>query len=305
MSVKRMVLVGFLLISSTQIGLAQVGGGAASYGNSANALQAERSKRQPTNAETKDDGTSTFIEASVLMNVKADEYIAVFGVLQEGETPEEVGAQMDATIGSFKTALKALGVADDDVFVDFIAQNKIYEYSIADAVAKEELAGFELKKNVSIRFTDKTLVDKMVAAAARSQIFDLIKVDYLVKDRAAIQARLQAQTMAILKSKANTYQNLLGIKLSAPTQVLVDAPSVYLPVEQYDSYKASEAESLSNRYDSGRIIIQKARKSQTTYFAPLDGDSFDLVINPITIEPVVQFTTYIKVKYEAPKTRKK
>lgn len=316
MSMKKVVLVALLLSSSTRIGLAQVSGGAgeyknrsagsaASYGNDSDPAAIERSKRQPTNAESKDDGTSTFIEASVLMNVKADEYVAVFGVLQEGKTPEEANAKMDAAIGSYKESLKSLGIADNDVFVDFITQNRIYAYRIEGTVAKEELAGFELKKNVSVHFTDEMLVDKMVVTAARSQIFDLIKVDYLVKDTTAIQAKLQAQTMAILKNKANTYKNLLGIKLSAPTQVLVDAPSVYFPVEQYSSYTAAEAESITSSYDSARITVQNARKSRTTYFNPLSGDGFDLVIDPVTIKPVVQFTTYIKVKYQAPKTRKK
>ena len=63
-------------------------------------------------------------------------------------------------------------------FVDFMAQNKIYGFEVAGDIAREKLVGFELKKNVSIHYKDKTLLDKIVVAASRSQIFDLIKVDY-------------------------------------------------------------------------------------------------------------------------------
>jgi hypothetical protein len=44
--------------------------------------------------------------------------------------------------------------------------------------------------------------------------------------------------------------------------------------------------------------VQRARKSRTFFFNPLNADGFDAVINPIVIEPVVQFTLYLRVKYE-------
>lgn len=239
------------------------------------------------------------------MNVKADEYVAVFGVTTEGKTPEAAGVQMDATIAQFNESLKTLGVEDRDVFVDFVIQNRVYEYRIEETIAREELAGFELKKNVSIHFADKLLLDKLVVAAARVRIFDLIKVDYVVKDAAAIQAKLQAQTFGIIQSKVARYQNLLGVNLSLPVQVLVDKPSVYFPIEQYDSYTAAESQNISAPYDRSRYTVQNARKSRTTYFNPLKGAGFDLVVNPVIIEPVVQLTTYVKVKYQAQKNRKK
>ena len=40
-------------------------------------------------------------------------------------------------------------------------------------------------------------------------------------------------------------------------------------------------------------------------FNGLDGDGFDQVINPVVIEPVVQFTLYLKVKYEVEQMKSK
>ena len=34
------------------------------------------------------------------------------------------------------------------------------------------------------------------------------------------------------------------------------------------------------------------------FFNALDGNGFDKVVNPVVIEPVVQFTLYLKVKYD-------
>ncbi|BCM88977.1 hypothetical protein IAD21_00819 [Abditibacteriota bacterium] len=321
---KNLLFLGLVLVLGSRVGFAQFSGSAGENAPTVGGAPTltELAKRQPTAAETKDDGNSTFIEASLLMNVKADEYVAVFGSMSEGLTPEEASNKLDATIAGFKTSLKTLGIADDDIFVDFVSQNRIYAYKISQQappkagatpndndsgqsnIAKEELVGFELKKNISIHFKDKLMVDQLAIAAARAQIFDLIKVDYVVKDREAIQARLQEQTMAVLKRKADSYGTALGIKLPAPTQIVSDKPSVYYPVEQYDSYTAAESESLSVPYNRDRTTVQNARKSRTTYFNPLSGNGFDVVINPTIIEPVVQFTTYIKVKYADPKKKK-
>ena len=311
---QKIVFLSALIVVGARVGMAQVAGSAggfggnasgnagtsAVYGSNGDPAQNERNKRRDYN-----DGASTFIDGSILMNVKADEYVAVFGVMEEGKTPEEANEKMDATIASFKTSLRDFAIKDDDIFVDFVAQNRIYEYRIEGKLVIEELAGFELKKNVSIHFKDKLLVDKLAVAAARFQIFDLIKVDYLVKDMAAIQARLQAQTMGIIKRKVESYQNLLGIKSLDATQIVADKPSVYFPIEQYSSYVAAESQNVSVRFGDAVGIRKEARKSRTTYFKPLSGDSFDTVINPVIIEPVVQFTTYIKVKYETPEGRKR
>jgi hypothetical protein len=47
-----------------------------------------------------------------------------------------------------------------------------------------------------------------------------------------------------------------------------------------------------------RHTVQAARKSRTFFFNGLDAGSFDEVINPIAMEPPVQCTLYLKVKYE-------
>ena len=66
----------------------------------------------------------------------------------------------------------------------------------------------------------------------------------------------------------------------------------------YDSYTAFESETVNPRYDRDRFTVQEARKSRTFFFNALSADGFDYVINPVVIEPVVQFTLYLRVRYE-------
>ena len=61
---------------------------------------------------------------------------------------------------------------------------------------------------------------------------------------------------------------------------------------------AFESEHVSVPVEPARNDDPDRRKSRTFFFNGLDADGFDAVINPVVIEPVVQFTLYLKVKYE-------
>jgi len=267
-------------------------------GGKARAEQIEHADRVLAKEDLPPTNTSMFLDADVLMNVKADEYVAVFSIAQEGPTVEEAHQKMDSVVKQFTDALKALHIRESDIYVDFIAQPKIYGYEIVDNVAKEKLAGFELKKNVSVHYTDRDLLDKLVIAATKSEIYDLIKVDYVVKDINAVQDKLMAEAATIIKQKLARDERLLGIKVEPPAEVYIERPAIHYPTEMYDSYTAAESESISRPANLAKYTVQQARKGRTLYFNALDGNGFDKVINPIVVEPVVQFTLYLKVKYE-------
>ncbi len=293
----------FLLLNASAC-LAQVGGNSA-YGQGSGRLraeQAERSKRALSESE-KPTGNGMYVDAAVLMNVRADEYVAVFALSQEAATVAESTQKMNALVKDFTAALKAIGIVGDDIQVDFVAQNKTYGYEIADKIAKEKLVGFDLKKNISLRFKELKTLDKILIAAADLKIFDLVKVDYLVKNHEAVQTKLFAETARVLQLKAARFEQFLGVKLTQPPQIYVDKTSIYYPNEMYDSYVAQESEHIELPYgERERLSVQKARKGRTFYYNPLTANGFDSVVNPIVSEPVVQFTAYVRVRFEiAPK----
>lgn len=271
------------------------------YGQSNSKARAEQNERNQRTLSAQDmppTDVSMFVDADVLMNVKADEYVAVFGISHEGATVQEAGEKMAANVAEFTNALKALHVRDSDIYVDFITQPKIYGYELTESAAKEKLAGFELKKTVSVHYSDRDLIDKLVAAAASAQIYDLIKVDYVVKDIGAVQDKLRTEAAAVVKQKLASYEKLLGIKAIPSIEVYADRTATYYPTQMYDAYTAAESESLTRPPNLSKYTVLRARKGQTLFFNALDGNGFDKVINPVIIEPVVQFTLYLKVKYD-------
>jgi uncharacterized protein YggE len=282
-------------------------GGNTSYsqaGGKARAEQNEQAKQVLSQQQLPPTTTSTFVEAKVLMNVKADEYVAVFGITQEGKTLAECGQKMDATVKTFTDDLKPLGIGADDLFVDFVVQNRIYGFDLQGNVAQEHLVGFELKKNVSIHYKDSALLDKLTLAAARSQIFDLIKVDYIVKDIGRVHEKLMEEAARIIKAKMARYEKLLDLKLQVPAQVYAEKSSIHYPTQMYDSYTAYESEEIRGG-PGQKYTVRYARKSSTFFFNALAGDGFDTVINPVVIEPVVQCTLYLKVKCEGQQIKAK
>lgn len=244
--------------------------------------------------DAKDFVPAYYVEANVLMNVKADQYMAVFGLSQEGVTVPDANLKMDAQLKLFIAALEGLGVKNNEVFIDFIAQNRIYDYTATSSTVTEKLLGFEVKKNVAVRYKDKSLLDRMLAAASKVGVFDLIKVDYVVSDMNTAHDRLMEEAAKIIKKKEENYGRLLGIKLR-PQAVFQEKYNVFFPSDMYASYTAFETGKVVD-YRSNSNVLQK-RKTSTFYFNPLSVSEFDSVINPVDVEPVVQCTLYLKVRY--------
>jgi uncharacterized protein YggE len=238
-----------------------------------------------------------FVEANVLMNVKPDAYTAVFAVVQDGPTAAESNSKINSQIGALTKDLGGLGIKPSDIFVDFITQNKVYDYTTTGSIVTEKFTGFETKKNVAIRYKDRELLEKILSAATKNSIFDLIEVEYVVNDIPAIQARLADEAAKIVKRKEASYGNSFGIKLTG-TNVANEKFDAFYPSDLYSDYQAYEAGRTSGDYN--RTVIQQ-RKTRTFFYDPLDASNFDSVINQMGIEPMVQFTLYMRMQYELKK----
>jgi len=286
----KFVLIALVLFSSTAI-IAQESGNRA-YGTP---------RRKPVISSgvltAVPDGKTQvyFVEANVLLNMKADAYIAVFGVIQEGMTSAESNAKTDAAISGFTKDLDGIGIKRSDIFIDFITQNKVYDYTANGNTVTEKFSGFETKKNVAVRYRDRELLDKILSAAARSSIFDLIEVNYTVNDINAVHAKLYDEAVKVIRQKETSYANSFGTKLS-PTNLANEKYDAFYPGELYSNYQAFEA---GNTYGDYNNRVVQARKTRTFFYEPLNSSDFDSVINQMGIEPMVQFTLYLRMQYDS------
>ncbi len=283
---------------------AQTAGGSAfgeRRGNAADVLRAQRSLAE---AEIPPTLNSTFLDAAVLMNVRADVYVATFGLSEEGATPAEARTKAGARLAAFRVRLKGAGVASARVSTDIVAQNRVYGYALEGNVATERLVGFEFKENVSVRCRSQAEVDGLVALAARDGIFDLVKVDYVLADVAAVRARLLAEAAKTIRQKRTDYARLFGMAFRAAPQVYAERFDAFYPTDSYASYQASEGENLDRGYNMGNYVVHGLRKVRTFYYDPLSAKGFDRVVNPVVATPVVQCTLYLRLRYESGSDRR-
>jgi uncharacterized protein YggE len=238
------------------------------------------------------------IEAYILFNATPDEFVAVFGAAQEAPTAVESNQKVNTQIEKFLSAAEKLGITRGNTFVDFITQNRVYNFSApSEGAIRESLAGFETKKTVAVRYKDRPMLEKLLGAAAQAAIFDLIKVDYVINDMGKIRNRLFEEGTRLVKQKEENYVRSLGMTMRR--QALVqETYETFYPGELYQTYSAFESGAVDPYYGTGqgsRVI--RERKSSTSYLEPLDRSAFDAVINPVGIEPLVQCTLYLRVSY--------
>ena len=244
------------------------------------------------------------IEASVLINLKPDAFVVVFGVNEEAKTSAESNDKVNARINDFTKSLGSLGVLKNDIFVDFITQNRVYDYTVQGSEAKENLTGFETKKTIAVRYKTRDLFEKILAAAAANSIFDLIKVDYIVTDFDTVRARLFDEAVKIIKAKREKYMNSFGITKLDAIGLANEKYDAFYPSEsylRYQAYETGDANSYSN--NSSSKIVQ--RKSFTFFYDPIDASKFDTAMNRLGIEPTVQYTIYLRMDYDTGRNKER
>lgn len=237
------------------------------------------------------------IEASVLTNLKPDAFVVVFGVNDEGKNAATSNENVNAKIANLIQRTKPLGIDSNDVFIDFITQNRVYDFTVSGTQATENFTGFETKKTVAIRYKNRELFERIVSAAAESKIFDLIKVDYIVSNFESVRAGLFDAAARVLKSKEQKYENALGVTLGG-VGLSIERYDVTYPAEAYQRYQAYETgdASVSNKEGVSSRVVQ--RKSFTFFYEPFQASSYDSVLAPSGLEPVVQFSIYLRMQYQ-------
>lgn len=242
------------------------------------------------------------IEASVLTNLKPDAFVAVFGINEEALGAAASNLKVDTKASEFAKAMSTLGIGPDDIFVDFITQNRVYDYSIEGTSATENLSGFETKKTIAVRYKKRDQFARIVTAAANLEIFDLIKVDYIVRDFNAVRRRLFDEAVKVIKSKEQSYTKALGVTLN-PVGLASEKYDAFYPSDTYERYQAYETgDAYTHNSTTGSSKVVR-RKSYTFFYEPFDASRFDTVLDPLGIEPVVQFSLYLRMQYDSTKKK--
>ena len=103
------------------------------------------------------------------------------------------------------------------------------------------------------------------------------------------------EASSVIKQKEENYVRSLSLKFKR-NAVFQETYATFYPDQLYQTYTAAEPGSVEANYES-RTHVVRERKSRTSYLEPPDRSAFHVVLNPAGLEPVVQYTLYLKVRY--------
>jgi len=245
---------------------------------------------------------SILVDVHAIMNVEADAYVAVFNVSQTAPTIEAVQQATDSRIQTIRRELQAVSGVQQ-VFVDMLSLVPVYELEVEKKIFSkntyDELpAGFELQKNIHIRYQDPEVLDELVLICGRQEIYDLVKVDYYVEDFSLYYDTLRAACYDFLDRRLEEYRQR-GIHLDTSRILVTEGSDYSQPVERYQDYSAFITNSFQGKNQNK--VVHRQRKKVTQYYQPITYKGYDIVIHPEIVQPVLQYTFNLKAKYFLPR----
>lgn len=230
-----------------------------------------------------------------LANIKADNYVAIFSVTQTGKTTEQVNELMNRRLELAINEIKQKKQAE--TYIDMISFVPMYELEPEKKIFSKKTyneipTGFELKKNIHIRYTNPEYLNDYITILANNEIYDLVRVDYFSSLLENTKKELMTKAKTLLQEKIKNYETILNENFNTATKTITDGYKTVLPVEMYKSYEAYQRSELNPKKNAN---VNYLEKSQTLYYQPIIDKEFDFVINPTVLEPVIQVLYEVKI----------
>ena len=230
----------------------------------------------------------------------------MFGLSQFGETLDISNSLMNHRINGFIDSLTRIGIPKNDIFIDIISQVPIYEYEVEKKIFSrtfnEVPKGFSLSKNIHIALKNNNKLNRIMEIAAKFEIYDFIKMDYIINNYEAIYDTLRSTSIKLMNKKKDDFKKL-GFSFASKYQVIGESYYSSYPAERYNSYTAFNS---SNVYISKKIFsstqVNNTQKQTTYYYNKLPNTNFDIVLNPEILQPVVQLVYSLKIRYTMKKS---
>ncbi|MDQ3101057.1 MAG: hypothetical protein M3R08_06695 [Bacteroidota bacterium] len=124
---------------------------------------------------------------------------------------------MNTRIHGFLDRSDSEKIRTANVFVDMLSFVPVFQVEetrkLFSKTNHEVPAGFEIQKNIHLRFTDPSVLDRIVTAAAKEEIYDLVKVDYYVQDQGMRYDTLRTYAQRTMQQKLDHFSKM-GLKVS-------------------------------------------------------------------------------------------
>jgi uncharacterized protein YggE len=266
--------------------------GNANYGNGNSTVN-----RVNTIQTTSSNQEEMVVTIKGIYNERATAQIATFAVLQLGKTAEEATSLIDERIGNVIRELNLLS-KDIDVETDMISFVPTYDFAVEKKIFNpktynEKPSGFELKKNLLIRFRNNKDFDKILSICGKNEIYDIAKVDYVTTNFDMVRSQMQKKALEVFKDQMANYSLIMNTDLNKKEKIIQEGFNVSYPMESYRSYQAY---SQANANFDPKSEVQNIKKNITQYYNQALVKDHNFVVNPEITEPSIQAFYEITVR---------
>lgn len=244
------------------------------------------------------------LSVDVMMNIEATSYTVVFNVRQVAETALEVNQLFNSRLNALKSNLEKYKLINSDLVVEVISQVPIYglksQKKLFSTSHHEVPIGFELHKNVSISFTDYNLLNDIVFEASKSEIYDMVKVDYFAKNPMLYYDTMRHAAGQYIKAIEKSYKEA-GYRIDTFERVMAEQTGAVYPITRYTQYKPLSKLSYTKLLKKGEgTIVPTVKATPSMYYNPLPFHDFDLILHADIQKPSIQYTMNIQAKFMQP-----
>ncbi|MBL7900862.1 MAG: hypothetical protein JNK73_02610 [Bacteroidia bacterium] len=243
------------------------------------------------------------VNVNILYNAKPSAFMAIFHVNQAAEKISELDTLMNRRVEKFIALAKNIGLKRDNFYLDMIALVPIYskEKRVFSKTYTQVPKGFEMQKNIHVKYQDPNQLDRLFAMAAQCEIYDLIKVEYLFDSAELAGQTMRNKALQCLNAKLAGYKKI-GISLDTSFKQLTESGNIYFPIDRYQAYKPlaiSSVEEMDKPDDAGTLMKTGAGMvtRTTVFYNQANIEGFDAVFNPSPLQPPIQFVYNLTVRY--------
>ena len=203
-------------------------------------------------------GNDVTMDINLLMNVEATSYAAIFNVRQIAKTSLEVNTLLNGRIETFKNSLKVAGITDNNVIVEIISQVPIYGLKTSKKLfsksQNEMPIGFELHKNITVIFEQYDVLNDIVFEASKSEIYDLVKVDYFAENPFQYYDTMRQILTSHLEKLEKRYDEV-GVDLDSFDRKLSEKTAAVYPIARYTPYSGLTRMSYDKLLDKNQELL--------------------------------------------------
>ncbi len=297
----------------TSAALAQLGGGMGGMGMSGMFGSGGSSSRSNIDAagapslselSIKEAQAHIVFEGTSEIRVKPSEIRVVMAVTSESQTAVQCQKECDQTIQKVKAAWKEIGIAKEDIVVDFIAVLPVYEWTFekeGDAtMGIEKRSGYRMQTNLHVAVPSDKEAFQAISLAFNNGVTDIIAFDYWSKELDALKVQARAKALKAAREKS---EFMLGAVLDKKPPVIniQEATIVRYPESLYRSYTIKDEQEITKR-GYGDVSFIHAHRPRNTYYRGLymNGDTQSA---ELPMQSEISVLSTVRLYFDSPKVK--